>query len=121
VLTYDGDQRWVPEHDADAALLEAFHAHQARDKGFGPSAGPNAPDALSDAFSGRGYSVSEADSAWRLGAGDEALIGELAKGFAEAARETGRVDAQAIAAWLAVSRTGAVVGHADTLALPSLG
>ena len=51
VLTYDGDQRWTPEHEADAAMGEAFHAHQKRDKGFGPSAGPDAPDALSDAFS----------------------------------------------------------------------
>ena len=40
VLTYDGDQRWTPEHEADAALASAFHAHQRRDKGFGPAAGP---------------------------------------------------------------------------------
>ena len=57
VLTYDGDQRWTPEHEADAALLEAFHAHQTRDKGLGPAAGPDAPDALSEAFSQLGYSV----------------------------------------------------------------
>jgi SAM-dependent methyltransferase len=118
VLTYDGDQRWTPEHEADVAMAEAFHAHQTRDKGFGPSAGPDAPDALSDAFTGLGYAVSEADSAWRLGPGDEALIADLAIGFAEAVRETGRVDATILAEWRAVIRTGAVVGHADTLALP---
>ena len=39
VLTYDGDQRWMPEHEADAGLLAAFHAHQRRDKGFGPARG----------------------------------------------------------------------------------
>jgi hypothetical protein len=121
VLTYDGDQRWTPEHEADAHLLEAFHAHQGHDKGFGPAAGPNAPDALSDAFSGLGYSVSEGDSAWRLGAGDEALIAALATGFVQAARETGQVDAHALAAWSAVARTGAVVGHTDSLALPPIG
>ena len=121
VLTYDGDQRWTPEHEADAALAEAFHAHQRRDKGFGPAAGPDAPDALSDALTSAGYTVSEGDSAWRLGSGDEALIAELAAGFAEAARETGQVDAATIAAWRAVTRTGAVVGHADTLALPPSG
>ena len=40
VLTYDGDQRWLPEHEADAAMADAFHAHQLRDKGFGEAAGP---------------------------------------------------------------------------------
>ena len=118
VLTYDGDQRWTPEHEADGVLLEAFHAHQRRDKGLGPAAGPDAPDALSEALTAQGYQVSEGDSAWRLGAGDETLISQLAAGFAEAARETGQVDPQTLATWCAVSRTGAVVGHADTLALP---
>ena len=121
VLTYDGDQRWTPEHEADAALLAAFHAHQRRDKGFGAAAGPDAPDALSEAFAAAGYAVQEGDSAWRLGAGDEALIAELAAGFGDAVRETGQVDAQTIAAWRAITRTGAVVGHADTLALPPPG
>jgi len=118
VLTYDGDQRWMPEHEADAALLAAFHAHQRRDKGFGPSAGPDAPDALSDAFAAVGYSVQQGDSAWRLGAGDGALIAELTAGFAAAAGETPQIDAPTVAAWRAVDRTAAVVGHADTLALP---
>jgi SAM-dependent methyltransferase len=121
VLTYDGDQRWIPEHEADAAMAEAFHVHQARDKGFGPSAGPAAPDALSEAFTGLGYAVSEGDSAWRLGLGDEALIAELAAGFAEAVGETGRVEPHVLADWRAITRTAAVVGHADTLALPPPG
>jgi SAM-dependent methyltransferase len=119
VLTYDGDQRWTPEHEADAIMAEAFHAHQASDKGFGAAAGPQAPDALGEAFASVGYSVAELDSAWRLGESDAALIGELARGFAEAVRETGQVDAQVIADWFAIPRTGAVVGHTDTLALPS--
>ena len=118
VLTYDGDQRWTPEHEADAALLDAFNAHQHGDKGFGPAAGPDAPDVLSEAFTAAGYAVHEGDSAWRLGAGEEALIAALASGFAAAARETGRVDPAAIDGWSAVVRTGAIVGHADTLALP---
>jgi SAM-dependent methyltransferase len=118
VLTYDGDQRWTPEHEADALLLEAFNAHQRRDKGFGPAAGPDAADALSEAFSGAGYAIEEGDSAWRLRAGDEPLIADLAAGFAQAAHETGLVDAPTITSWRAVTRTGAIVGHADTLALP---
>jgi SAM-dependent methyltransferase len=118
VLTYDGDQRWTPEHEADTILAEAFHAHQTRDKGFGAAAGPQAPDVLGEAFSGVGYSVAELDSAWRLGEADAALIGELARGFAEAVRETGQLDAPVIADWSTIPRTGAVVGHTDTLALP---
>ncbi|HET6925434.1 MAG TPA: class I SAM-dependent methyltransferase [Hyphomicrobiaceae bacterium] len=119
VLSYDGDQRWTPEHAADATLLEAFHTHQRRDKGLGPAAGPDAPDALSEAFSATGYSVSEGDSAWRLGSSDATLIAELARGFAAAVAETGLVNASTVAAWSALSRSGAIVGHTDTLALPS--
>jgi len=118
VLTYDGDQRWTPEHAADVAMVEAFHAHQRRDKGFGRAAGPDAPDALSEAFSAAGYAVSEGDSAWRLGPGDETLIAELARGFADAVGETELVEASTIDTWRAITRTGAIVGHADTLALP---
>ena len=118
VLTYDGDQRWTPEHEADAVLLEAFNSHQKRDKGFGPAAGPDAGDALSEAFSAAGYSVEEADSAWRLAESDAALIANLANGFADAARETGLVDAPTIDGWRAITRTAAVVGHTDTLAIP---
>ena len=118
VLTYDGDQRWTPEHAADAEMVAAFHAHQRREKGFGRAAGPDAPDALSEAFSAAGYAVSEGDSAWRLGPGDETLIAELALGFADAVGETELVKASTIAAWRAITRTSAIVGHIDTLALP---
>ena len=120
VLTYDGDQRWTPEHEADTIMAEAFHAHQARDKGFGAAAGPHAPDALGEAFATAGYSVEEADSAWRLGEADAALITDLARGFADAVRETGQVDAKLIAEWAAITRSSAVVGHTDTLALPTV-
>jgi Methyltransferase domain len=118
VLTYDGDQRWAPEQEADAAMMAAFHAHQARDKGFGAAAGPQAPDALGEAFTTLGYSVEEGDSAWRLGSADAALIADLASGFADAVRETGEVEAAALAGWSSVPRSGAIVGHTDTLALP---
>ncbi|MBO0741131.1 MAG: class I SAM-dependent methyltransferase [Hyphomicrobiaceae bacterium] len=119
VLSYDGDQRWTPEHAADALMLEAFHTHQRCDKGLGPAAGPDAPDALSEAFSAADYRVCAGDSAWRLGPGDATLIAELARGFAAAVAETGLVTASSIATWCALSRSGAIVGHIDTLALPS--
>ena len=62
--------------------------------------------------------MQEGDSAWRLDAGDEALIAELAPGFADAVRETGRCQRRRSRAWLKHQRTGALVGHTDTLALP---
>jgi SAM-dependent methyltransferase len=122
VLTYNGLQRWTPKHAADAALASAFRVHQGRDKGFGPAAGPVAPPLLGAAFDEAGYAVSEGDSTWRLegrlDAGDAALIQALAQGFATAVRETRLVPEAEIADWLPVTRTGALVGHTDTLALP---
>ena len=118
VLTYNGQQRWTPKHEMDGAMALAFRAHQVRDKGFGEAAGPVAPSLLAAAFDAAGYSASEGDSAWRLEVGDEPLIGELVPGFAGAVRETGLVPDAKIEAWLKVARTGALVGHTDTLALP---
>lgn len=119
VLTYNGQQDWAPRHPADAHMLRAFVAHQAGDKGFGPAAGPSAPPALGATFQSAGYAVCEGDSPWRLGDGDRKLISELAAGFAAAVAETGQVDAATIAAWSAVARSAATVGHTDTLALPA--
>jgi SAM-dependent methyltransferase len=118
VLTYNGLQRWTPEHAADAAMTAAFHAHQGWDKGFGPAAGPLAPARLAEAFRAAGWRLYEGDSSWRLGGDDERLIDELARGFAAAVRETGLVDGSTIEDWLQVKRSAAVVGHSDTLALP---
>ena len=119
VLTYNGRQGWTPAHASDAAMAEAFHAHQLTDKGLGRAAGPNAPAALAVAFRKLGYAVSEADSPWRLGAEDERLLADLVPGFAAAAAETGAVANGAVAAWRTLARTGAVVGHTDTWARPA--
>lgn len=118
VLTYNGIQRWQPRHDADDELAAAFHAHQETDKGFGPASGPLAPAHLAGAFRAERYDVHEGDSPWLLGRGDARLVGELATGFAAAAAETGRVDADTIAAWRRIAHTGAEVGHTDTFAVP---
>jgi SAM-dependent methyltransferase len=118
VLTYNGQQRWSPKHEADATLALAFRTHQTRDKGFGPAAGPMAPALLAAAFDEAGYVVTEGDSGWHLEAGDEALIEALAAGFAAAVVETQLVPEEKVADWLAVPRTGALVGHTDTLAAP---
>lgn len=118
VLTYNGEQIWTPAHQADDAMTAAFHAHQTTDKGFGRAAGPKAPDALAVAFLAEGYAVEAGDSPWRLGQADASLIRDLSTGFADAVAETGRIDRATIAAWRAIQRTGCVVGHTDTLALP---
>jgi hypothetical protein len=118
VLTYNGIQKWTPKHALDGAMADAFHAHQMTDKGFGLSAGPDAPRALADAFAACGYKVREGDSPWQLGRSDQTLVDALVPGFAGAVRETGRVAAGDVAAWLAVARHGSEVGHTDTLALP---
>ena len=118
VLTYNGIQRFTPRQPADGAMIAAFHAHQMTDKGFGASAGPTAPAHLADAFRLAGYAVQEGDSPWQLGPGDGNLIDELAAGFAAAAGETKQVDAATAAHWVKVKRTGAFVGHTDTLAIP---
>lgn len=118
VLTYDGVQTWSPAHPADEAMRAAFIAHQKTDKGFGISAGPDAPAILAAAFREAGFTVEEADTPWRLGAADSSLIADLATGFAGAVAETGRLDAATLDDWRAVQRSEAVVGHTDTLALP---
>lgn len=121
VLTYNGVQRWTPRQPSDQAIAQAFNQHQLRDKGFGVSAGPMAPSELADAFRAAGYSVAEGDSPWRLGANDAQLVSELAEGKSRAVAETGSVDAKTLAAWNSVRRSGAEVGHTDTLAFPGDG
>ncbi len=118
VLTYNGVQTWTPGHPADLALAAAFHAHQTTDKGFGAAAGPSAPTVLKAALVQAGLVVTEGDSPWVLVAADRQLIADLASGFADAVAETGTVAPATIADWRTIKRTGAVVGHTDTLALP---
>ena len=120
VLTYDGRESWTPPHAADAAMLDAFHRHQARDKGFGPAAGPRSSAMLREALERRGFEVQVGASPWRLGEGDAELIAALSEGAAEAVAQTGLVDAAVIADWRAARRTasGCEIGHVDIFASP---
>lgn len=119
-LTYNGVETWSPPDARDADMLRAFHAHQARDKGFGPSAGPGATEVLARLFAAREFSVLCGDSPWRLGPGDEALIASLADGVAGACMETGMVTGETARGWRA-ARGGAQVevGHTDLFARPA--
>ncbi len=120
VLTYDGVEVWRPPHPLDAAVLAAFHAHQATDKGFGPAAGPKAVASLSQAFGNAGWEIQVGQSAWLLDKSDAALIAMLAQGSAGAVAETGRVPAADIAAWLASrgKASACAIGHEDFFAAP---
>ncbi len=119
VLTYNGIQHWQPRQPSDGQMTAAFNRHQMSDKGFGASAGPTAPVHLAEQFELVGYTVTEGQSPWLLASRREArLIAELVEGQAAAVTETGAVDARTIERWLKVSRTGAEVGHVDTLAVP---
>ncbi len=121
-LIYDGVEEWTPPHPSDAEIQAAFHAHQNRDKGFGPAAGPRAAGVLSALLRASKYEVSEGRSDWRLGPGDVALIRQLADGVAAACAETGRVDPAVIAGWRHERQdASARIGHVDLFAAPAEG
>ena len=120
VLTYDGSERWLPAHRADASILKAFHAHQKTDKGFGVAAGPEAASIMQRELTARGFQVALAPSPWQIDQTEAAFIQALATGSAAAVRETGLLNEQDVAQWLA-ARIGAqhcTVGHWDILATP---
>ena len=120
VLTYDGAERWHPAHPLDAAILAAFHTHQAGDKGFGASAGPQAHGLLAAGLKRHGYELREAASPWRLSRAEAALMAQLADGIAGAARDTGLVSAADAEDWRLARRAadGCEIGHMDLLAVP---
>ena len=122
VLTYDGVASWTPHHDADAAMREAFNAHQQTDKGFGAAAGPNATQALAAAFQRHGYTVQRGVSPWVLHDQFADLRQEVDRGWAGAVCETDTVPDATIDAWLAhrlaTPHAVTIVGHEDLLALP---
>ena len=119
-LTYNGVEIWHPPHPADADILAAFNDHQSNDKGFGPSAGPRATDALARDFLALGYDVRTGDSPSRLGKEEAPLLRDVVDCVVQAARDTGRVAEDRIADWRAARSAGATctIGHTDFLATP---
>ena len=114
-LSYDGEEQWRPAHPDDEAVLAAFKAHQRRDKGFGPSLGPQAGEYLAERLSVTGRIVRTASSPWRLTRAQHgALMDELAVGIAGVAAELD-VDATA---WRDATRDDCEIGHIDVLAAP---
>ncbi len=121
VLTYDGTEIWTPPHAADQKMLQAFHAHQATDKGFGLSAGPDATDILRMALTARGFHVQVGSSPWQLGASDRDLMSALASGSANAVAETKLVANEDRQDWLSarLRAQSCQIGHWDLFATPS--
>ena len=62
--------------------------------------------------------VIPADFDNRLERGDRMLTEELVRSHAVAVSEVGGVDDKTIVSWVNVPRTGALVGHTDTFAVP---
>ena len=120
VLTYNGQEVWSPPQPTDAAMLNAFRAHQQTDKGFGAAAGPTAAGVMEKLLKARGFAVSSAQTPWKLDASDRALIEQLAIGSAGAVLETKRVSVEEVSAWKQ-SRSLAQtceIGHTDLYAQP---
>lgn len=120
VLSYDGRMRWTPADPDDAAVTQAFNAHQCGDKGFGPALGPAAGDTAARIFRDHGFEVTVGQSPWRLGPQDAALHEALLTGIAGAATQAGCDGAEA---WLERRRSDMVqlsgeIGHVDLLAVP---
>ena len=120
-LTVTGAVSIDPPDADDAPLAAAFDAHQRRDGRLGPHAAPHAVALLRAA----GWAVTEAETPWRLGHGDERLIAAWLDGRLDAAVESEPGLARRGAAWRArrLSRLDAgllraTVGHVDLLALP---
>lgn len=120
-LNVDGEIDWQPGDPGDAALLDAFHAHHRRDKGFGPALGIHAAARASEFFARHGYTVSHMPSPWQLTAADAPLREALCDGWVAAATEQRPEAARDFADWRkrCPARGGTLrVGHVDVLALP---
>lgn len=123
-LNYDGQMHWSNTHPLDKVVTAVFNAHQLRDKGFGPSLGPDAWTMLAQCLSDRGYTVKLAASPWIMTAADADLQRLFLDGVARAVCQTGELDEAEIANWLdfrvrSIDRQDSLcrVGHQDVLAI----
>jgi len=124
-LTYDGRTKFSSFDPIDAVVMSAFHAHQLRNKGFGPALGSRAPAFACGIFQAFGYSVVEGQADWVAKTADGNFQLELLAGWKHAAGETGAVAEEQLAGWFArrsdAARSGAQtinVGHVDFFAEP---
>lgn len=121
MLTFDGLITAEPEHPLDRAVAEAFRAHQQRDKGFGPAAGPRAAEVLEVTLENAGYDIEVGESPWTIDRGASALLYATLAGIAAAVQETQTVPPEDIEHWLRSSVINTrllTIGHRDVFAKP---
>jgi hypothetical protein len=120
-LSVVGDVRLEPQDPRDRVVQAAFDEHQRRDTPTGRLLGPDAGRLARDAFTAAGWQVREADSEWRLGPAEPALLDEWFRGWVDAAAEArpDAVDARYLErrrAELDAGTLRAAVRHIDLLA-----
>jgi hypothetical protein len=125
-LTVDGRRDWHPPSPDDESLTVAFERHQQGDKGFGPSLGPGAVDALVVRLQARGYRTQCALADWQVDGASPAMLLRMVEECAAVAREADPDRAPLFDRWEALRRAQAqsgslrlCVGHRDLLALPA--
>jgi SAM-dependent methyltransferase len=125
-LNYDGRSGCEPFDALDPQVLEAFNAHQRRDKGLGSALGPRAAEVAAESLRSAGFEVQVARADWRVDPDMAELQRQLLAGWVAAVAETGRVEARALAGWherrlgqIERKTLRLVVGHLDVLALPA--
>ncbi|MGE4062128.1 MAG: hypothetical protein AB7E79_02065 [Rhodospirillaceae bacterium] len=123
MLTFDGVITSEPEHPLDQVVAEAFCNHQHRDKGFGPAAGPRAPEVLEAALAAADYEIETGESPWALDRGASALLYATLAGIASAVQEIQTVPPEDIEQWLRSSVINTrllTIGHRDLFARPKV-
>lgn len=125
-LSVNGQVRLDPEQPLDAALGDAFNAHQRRVTPSGRLLGPDAVGAAVAAFTARGHHVEVRPSPWLLGPADSDLVTEWFRGWVGAATEQRPELASDVTPYaerrlaeLAAGQLSVTVGHDDLLALPA--
>jgi hypothetical protein len=122
-LSVTGEIELTPPDPLDAAVADAFNAHQRRTAGGRRLLGPDAIGVAAAEFDRRGATVAVRPSPWSLGADRTELISEWFRGWVGAACEqrpelAGPVEAYARRrlAEAATGRLQVVVHHRDLLA-----
>jgi SAM-dependent methyltransferase len=119
VLTYNGNEAWLPSDPRDTEILEAFHHHQGTDKGFGNALGPLALKTMKQLLENKGFYVETESSPWLLNTNDASLIQELAVGTANAVAETHLVSQEIAKHWgeQRAKSQECEIGHDDLFAI----
>ena len=124
-LTVDDRITWTPSDPDDALVLAQFHAHQRRDKGFGPALGGAAAGHAAKRLAEAGYRVIRTATDWQVdgsrGATDLPMLQAMVEGIAAAAAEQAPALAERATRWQArkLERLDALrlqVGHTDVQA-----